>query len=111
MRRVVKVNALSYAHMVRLMIDGLYTIEEIAEQTGLHYVTVCQYARELHRAQAAHICAWQPDARDRDALKIYKIGLGKDVKRRKLSSKERQRRHRAAKAGRISSVFSFGTAP
>ena len=110
-RRVIKVNALSYAHMVKLMLEGLYTVKEIAEQTGLHYVTVCQYSRELHRVGAAHICAWQPDARDRDAIKIYKIGEGKDAKRRKLSASERQRRHRAGKAGRVTSVFLLGATP
>lgn len=110
-RRVIKVNALSYAHMVKLMLEGLYTVKEISEQTGLHYVTVCQYSRELHRVGAAHICAWQPDARDRDAIKIYKIGEGKDAKRRRLSASEKQRRCRAAKAGRVTSVFLLGAAP
>lgn len=108
MVRVIKVNALAYAHMIRLLLDGLYTLQEIAEQTGLHYVTVCQYTRELHRVGAAHICSWQTDRRDRDALKIYKIGLGSDAKRRKLSAKERQRRHREGKLARVNSVFALG---
>lgn len=109
-KRSVKVNALSYAHMVKLMLEGLYTVKELAEQTGLHYVTVCQYSRELHRVGAAHICAWQPDARDKDAIKIYKIGQGKDAKRRRLSATEKQRRYRANKAGRVASVFLLGAA-
>lgn len=108
-RRITKVNALAYANLVKYMLEGLYNAHELAELTGLHYVTVCQYARELHRQGAAHICAWQPDSRDRDAIKIYKIGVGKDKPRRKLSAVERTRRYREAKRGRIASVFLLGT--
>lgn len=107
-KKLIKVNAIAYANLVKLMQEGVYTAQELAEQTGLHYVTVCQYARELHRVGAAHICAWQPDTRDRDATKIYKIGPDKDKPRRRLSASERQRRHREAKRGRIPSVFALG---
>lgn len=110
-RKIVKVNAIAYANLVKLMMEGVYTMQELAEQTGLHYVTVCQYTRELHRLGAAHICAWQPDSRDRDAIKIYKIGAAKDKSRRRLSASERQRRHREGKKGRIASVFLLGTTP
>lgn len=109
--RIIKVNAISYANLVKLLMDGLYTTHELAEQTGLHYVTVCQYTRELHRAGAAYICAWQTDSRDRDCIKIYKLGNGKDKARRRLSGSERQRRHREGKRGRINSVFLLGAAP
>lgn len=109
-QRHVKVGAMSYALMVRLMLDGELSIRELAEQTGLHSVTVGQYTREMHRAGACYICAWQQDRRDRDTIRIYKIGVGKDAKRRKLSDRERQRRHREAKAGRIASVFLLGAA-
>lgn len=107
-RRIVKVGAISYAQLVKLLLDGLYTTRELAEQTGLHYVTVCQYTRELYRAKAVYICDWQPDTRDRDCLKIYKIGTGKDKLRRKLSAKERQRRHRQAKRGKGFSLSTLG---
>lgn len=109
--KIIKVNAIAYANLVKLMLEGVYTMQELAEQTGLHYVTVCQYTRELHRVGAAHICAWQPDSRDRDSIKIYKIGASKDKARRRLSAKERQRRHREGKQGRIASVFLLGTTP
>ncbi len=110
-RRAVKVGAISYAQLIKLLMEGLYTTKELAEQTGLHYVTVCQYTRELHRAKAVYICEWQQDSRDRDAVKIYKIGGGKDKARRKLSAGERQRRYRESKRGRVSSVFALGATP
>lgn len=95
--RQVKINAYSYAQMIKLMMEGTYNCQELANEIGLHYVTVLQYARELYRAGAAHICAWEKDIRGRDVIKVYKLGPGKDAKREKLSDGEKQRRLRAKK--------------
>lgn len=73
---MVKVNAMSFALLVREMLDGEYTCAELAERTGLHYVTVLRYARELHKAKAAHICAWRMNEKKQYVLKVYKIGEG-----------------------------------
>lgn len=96
-RRIVKINRFTQAKLIEAMLDGVYSCAELAEMTGLHYVTVLDYTRELHRAKAAHICGWEKDARGRDVVKIYKIGRGKDAKREKLSGAERQARTRAKK--------------
>jgi predicted ArsR family transcriptional regulator len=98
-KRIVKINALTQAQLIKLMLDGTYTCTELAEMTGLHYVTVLQYTRELHRAGAAHISSWEKDARGRDVIKVYKIGAGKDAKREKLTQVQRQARHRAKVKG------------
>lgn len=94
-RKIVKVGALSYAQLIKYMIEGIYTCRELAELTGLHYVTVLQYTRELWAAKACHIASWDQDSFGRDALKVYKIGPGRDAKRRKLTGAERQARVRA----------------
>ena len=91
----VKVNALSYAAMIKLLLEGVYTCREIAEHTGLHYVTVLDYTRELHRAKAIHIAAYEKDSRGRDLIKIYKVGDKPDVPREKMTGAERQARSRA----------------
>lgn len=93
-RKQVKVGAVLYARMVEMMLHGTFSCQEMAEETGLHYVTVLEYTRELHRAGAAHIAHWDKDNRGRDVIKIYKIGKGKDAKREKLSQAERQARQR-----------------
>lgn len=80
-RKMVKVGALTYAQLIKYMLEGCHSCAELAELTGLHYVTVLEYARELHRAGAAHITAWGCDARGRSTLKIYQLGPGKDAKR------------------------------
>lgn len=92
--RVVKLNAVSQAQLIKFMFEGSYNCKELAELTGLHYVTVLQYTRELHEAGAAHICMWDKDARGRDAIKIYKLGPGKDKKREKMTDAERQAKYR-----------------
>ncbi|MGI9153593.1 MAG: hypothetical protein ACR2IY_06950 [Rubrivivax sp.] len=94
-KRLIKINAISQAQVIKLMLDGELSCVELAEETGLHYVTVLQYARELHLAKAAHICRWEKDARGRDAVKIYKLGPGKDAKRERISDAERQARYKA----------------
>jgi len=96
-KRIVKINALTQAKLIEAMLDGVYNCQELAEITGLHYVTVLQYTRELHRAKAAHICQWDKDGRGRDVVKIYRIGRGKDAKREKLTAVQRQARHREKK--------------
>lgn len=99
-RRIIKVNALSFAQLVKYMNEGTYTCMELAELTGLHYVTVLQYTREMHRAKAAHISMWEKDSRGRDALKVYKTGRGKDAKRDAMTRAEIAKRYRAKKKGR-----------
>ena len=94
-KRVIKINAICYAELIKLMLEGIYNCQELADETGLHYVTVLQYARELHLAGAAYISTWEKDTRGRDVVKIYKIGKGKDAKRQKLTAAERQRRYKA----------------
>ena len=96
-RRIVKINAFTQAKLIEAMIDGVYNCQELAEITGLHYVTVLHYTRELHRAKAAHISGWDKDSRGRDVVKIYRIGRGKDAKREKLTGAQRQARTREKK--------------
>jgi predicted ArsR family transcriptional regulator len=94
---MIKVNAMSQAQLIKLLLDGTHTCTELAEATGLHYVTVLHYCRELHKAGAAHIHMWEKDSRGRDLLKVYKLGHGKDAKRRKMSAAERQQKYRDKK--------------
>ena len=96
-KRQIKINAILQAHLIKLLLEGTYTCQELADETGLHYVTVCQYTRELHRAGAAHIAAWEKDKRGRDLAKIYKLGEGNDKRRQKKTMAERQIAYRAKK--------------
>lgn len=94
---VCKVNAMSQAHLIKMLLDGDRNCRELAEESGLHYVTVLEYCRELYKVGALYICRWDKDARDRDMIKIYKLGPGKDVKKTKLTGAQRQQRVRASR--------------
>ena len=96
-KKIIKINAIAQAQLIKLLLDGVYTCHELADQTGLHYVTVLHYTRELHFAGAVHICAWQKDGRGRDAVKIYKIGEARDAQRKKMSAAQRQAKSRTKK--------------
>jgi len=99
-KRITKINAFTQARMIRMLCDGPCTIQELADDTGLHYNTVQVYMRELHRVGAAHIAAWERDGRGRDQIKVYGLGVGKDAKRRKLTGAERQAACRARRRER-----------
>lgn len=94
-KRIAKINRFTQALLIKLLLEGVYTCEQLAEETGLHYVTVLDYTRELHRVGAAHISSWEKDARGRDVVKVYRLGAGKDAKREKLTPAQRQARYRA----------------
>lgn len=96
-KRQIKINAILQAQLIKLLLEGTYTCAELAEMTGLHYVTVLQYTRELHRVGAAHIAGWEKDSRGRDLSKIYKLGEGNDKRRQKKTQAERQIAYRAKK--------------
>lgn len=96
-KRIIKINAITQAQLIKLLLDGTYTCQELANETGLHYVTVCQYTRELHRAGAAHIAGWEKDRRGCDVAKIYKLGEGSDKRRQRKSDAQKQAAYRAKK--------------
>jgi predicted ArsR family transcriptional regulator len=88
-------NAISYAHMIKMLLEGTRTCAELAEETGLHVATIYDYTRELHKKGAAHIITWEPDTLGRDAKPVFMLGKGKDAERRKLSAAERTANYRA----------------
>lgn len=95
-RVIRKINAFTQARLISLMIDGVYTARELAEHTGLHYVTVCGYIRELRRAKACYVAAWDNDSMGRATVQVFAIGRKDDVIRpASLPRQEISRRYRA----------------
>lgn len=92
-----KMNCLAYCNLIKLLMEGTRSCKELAEETGLHVLTVYQYTREFHKAGLAHIVAWEPDTRGRSITKVYMWGEGKDAKRQKIPSTQRSAAYRAKK--------------
>jgi hypothetical protein len=92
----IKVNAMSFAHLVRELLAGEYTCEELADRTGLHYVTVLHYTREMYKTGAVHICGWRMNDHRMYVKKVYKIGDKQDAAkpRKPMTRAERSLRYR-----------------
>lgn len=95
-----RVSHLTIFSLIKAAQKGEYTLTELAEISGLHYATVCEFMKAAHREKLVHICGWEPDSRGRYLIRIYMWAPGKDVKNVKLTGAERQRRSREAKKKR-----------
>jgi predicted ArsR family transcriptional regulator len=97
MKRSLKVNAMSQALMIRMLLEGESTCQDMADETGLHVQTIRHYCRELHIAKVIRIDHFELDTGGRRTLKVYKIGPGRDAKTKPLTPTERQAGFRARK--------------
>jgi hypothetical protein len=94
-RKMVKMGAVSYAYMIKMLMEGTRTCAELAEETGLHVATIYDYTRELHKKKAIHIVSWEKDILGRDCMPVFMIGKAKDAERHRLTPAERQQNLRA----------------
>lgn len=102
----VKVNAMAFAHLVRELLAGEFTCEELSDHTGLHYVTVLRYTREMYKTGAVHICAWRMNNHRMYVKKVYKIGNYQDAAkpRKPMTRAERSLRYREKKRNDLRKV-------
>lgn len=91
----VKINALMMAKVTALLIDGGLSRKDLAEETGLHYVSVLRYCRALRKEGILYIADWLPDARGRKAIPAYKLGRRPDVPKAKKSAEQISKDYRA----------------
>ncbi|APW43323.1 winged helix-turn-helix domain-containing protein [Rhodoferax saidenbachensis] len=86
--RPVRLGALSMAKVMRALMDGPCSIQELKVISGLSINTLHEYMRALRKEGVAHIGAWEKDATGRDSLRVYKLGNDKDAPRSKKSKAE-----------------------
>ena len=92
-----KVNQEIYAKLIKYLINNDATLSQIADKTGLHVVTVGNLMKTFRKHKLVHICEWNTDRLGRDQTMVIRWGEGKDVKRFRMSGRERQRLHRERK--------------
>ena len=80
-KKGVNVGAMTYAKLIRLLEEGRLSTEELAEQLGLHYLTVIEYLNALYKENVIHIHAWRKDNANRSSIRIYILGGGLDAKK------------------------------
>lgn len=91
----IRVNAMSFAIMVRALYDGPKTQHQLAEITGLHVWTTRAYVRALHKQEVVHITRWDKDSMGRDVTAYYALGMGIDMPREVKTGAQKQRERRA----------------
>lgn len=92
-----KVNQEIYAKLIKFLINNDATLKQLANESGLHVVTASNLIKTFRKHKLVHICEWEMDKLGRDQTMVIRWGEGKDVKRFKMSGKERQRLCRARK--------------
>ena len=90
----VKMNAILTIRVIKLLYYNEMTAHDVAEETGLHLVTVSRYIREMHKQKMAHIVGWEKDVKGRDATAVWKFGRGMDKPRARATAAERQRTYK-----------------
>jgi hypothetical protein len=90
-RPPIKINSLSYAKLIKHLLAVPATVHELAEETGLHHLTVALHMRALHAERLVHIGGWEQDSMGRDASPVWTWGAGRDKPRARKTSTERHR--------------------
>jgi len=88
---------MTFVAMVARLYSAPASYEELVEHTGLHAMTVSRYVRAMRTEGIAHVQAWLPDARGRDAVPVFAFGPGKDKPRAKMTPAQRSARSRLKK--------------
>lgn len=67
------INALSFALMMRMLMDDEVTKSGLVEAIGLHHITVSRYLNQLHRKRVVRISAYYRDKRGQGWVPHYTL--------------------------------------
>lgn len=95
-----RINQLSNAKLIRLLLEGVLDCKALAAESGIHYTTVLSYVAALRTEGAVYIDHWEPDARGAMRVKVYRLGVGVDALQPTYTNAERSKRYRENKKGR-----------
>jgi predicted ArsR family transcriptional regulator len=97
----IRVNALSFAMMVRALYDGPKTLHQLCEITGLHVWTARHYVKAMQKQEVVHITGWTKDSMGRDAIAHYALGMGLDMPRECKTGAQKQQALRARRRAAV----------
>ncbi len=80
-QKLIKITALSFAKLMKCLLDGPVTYYDMAEETGLHRLTCSRYCAALKKEGVVYVAEWMEDRGGRRTLKGYKIGNKPDAAR------------------------------
>lgn len=82
-----KLNAMLQGRLIAMLWHGA-TVAELADETGLHRLTINEYIEGLRKAEICFVGRWMPDTRGRLSVAEHKLGEGKDAKRTPVPRKQ-----------------------
>ncbi len=94
----VRLSHLTTAKVIKALLKGPSTAQELVDASGLHIMTVYEFMRAMRKLKVAHICGWDKDKLGRDAIAVFALGLGKDVRRGAMSRAQISKRYRDRRA-------------
>jgi hypothetical protein len=97
LKKATRLGSLSVAKVMRALLEGPCTAQELHEVSGLHIHTIHEYMRAMRKEKILHICAWEEETAGRESFRVYKLGGGVDVPRRKKSKNQVMQELRARK--------------
>jgi DNA-binding transcriptional ArsR family regulator len=83
--------------MLYLISKEPHSAKELAEETGLYYLTVINHLRPLYQRKLIHIAGWEQDSQNRFSIRLFKFGPGKDAVPPRLSKPEKDKKRRDRK--------------
>ena len=95
-KRQIKLNALMMAKVVRMLFDGGVTVYQIAEETGLGYITTLRYVNALRREGVVRIDSWVRSGSQHVAA--YELGDEPDAPKKLKCPRESAAEWRARRA-------------
>ncbi len=96
-----KINQEVYAKAIKYLMSNDATLKQLSKETSLNIITVGKLIRIFRKYKLIHVCDWENDRLGRDQIMVIRWGDGKDLKRFKMSGKERQRLCRARKKAQV----------
>lgn len=92
------VTAMTYAKLMKLLTEGTRNTRELSEAVGVHYETMRDYIRALHKEGVIHVVMWDDDARGANTIAVWMLGQEADAKQRPSKTPiQRQAAYRAKK--------------
>lgn len=95
-----RITAHSQAIILRALVDGPCTIQDLIDESGLNISAVYNYVRELRKHKLIYLVDKAPDRRGQKSLDIWRFGPDKRDTYRPTSAKERQKKCRENKKKR-----------
>ena len=95
-RKTLRLQHWAYVRVLELLLTGCHSRAALAEDTGLHILTVGELLREMRRKELIHIGDWVNNTLDRPVIEAWSFGNLPDVPKPKpKSATQRQRDYRA----------------